>query len=57
MILRHIQTLLSLSQKSFSEGCEILLIDRPSIFHVVGMFAMGYQNERGKYRRAGKRFF
>ena len=48
MILRHIHILLFLTQKSFSEGCEILLIDRPSIFHVVGIFAMGYQNERGK---------
>ena len=48
MILRHVHVLLFLTQKSFSEGCEILLIARSRIFHVVCIFAMGYQNERGK---------
>lgn len=38
----------SLGPKSLSEGSEILLIDKPSIFYIVGVLAMRYHNERGR---------
>lgn len=49
-------TPLFLTQKSFSEGCEILLIDRPSIFHGRQAISWGTKMREGNKEEQGKYF-